>query len=99
LTSGHSTGSLNQPETPFCSLGVVFCGNCLRIVAAFAFTVFGVYAHCAMFESSRVAQAVQRARTREKAYQVIGDEVRRLGYHAAIFTLYRTMREAHRELR
>jgi PAS domain S-box-containing protein len=36
---------------------------------------------------SQAAQAVQRARTPEEVYQTIGDEVTRLGYQAAIFTL------------
>ncbi|MDH7486386.1 MAG: PAS domain S-box protein [Anaerolineae bacterium] len=36
---------------------------------------------------SQAAQAVQRARTPEEVYRTIGDEVARLGYHAAVFTL------------
>jgi PAS domain S-box-containing protein len=36
---------------------------------------------------SQVAQAVQRAHTPEEIYRTVGDEVARLGYHAAVFIL------------
>jgi PAS domain S-box-containing protein len=36
---------------------------------------------------SEAAQAVQRARTTEEVYRMVGDEVVRLGYHCLIFTL------------
>jgi PAS domain S-box-containing protein len=36
---------------------------------------------------SQAAQAVQRARTPEEVYRMVGDEVGRLGYNASVFTL------------
>jgi PAS domain S-box-containing protein len=36
---------------------------------------------------SQAAQAVQRTRTPEEVYRTVGDEVRKLGYHAVVFTL------------
>jgi PAS domain S-box-containing protein len=43
--------------------------------------------HRLMFALSEAAQAVQRARTPEEIYRVVGDEVDRLGYHASVFAL------------
>ena len=36
---------------------------------------------------SQAAQAVQRAHTPDEVYRTVGDEVARLGYHAAVFTV------------
>jgi PAS domain S-box-containing protein len=36
---------------------------------------------------SQAAQAVQRARTPDEVYRTLGDEVRKLGYHALVFGL------------
>jgi len=36
---------------------------------------------------SQAAQAVQRARTPGQVYHIVGDEIRKLGYHALVFTV------------
>jgi len=45
------------------------------------------HAHRLLLALSQAAQAAQRARTPEEVYRTIGEEVARLGYHIAIFTL------------
>ena len=44
-------------------------------------------AHNLLLALSQAAQAVQRAHTPDEVYHTVGDEVTRLGYHAAVFTL------------
>ena len=43
--------------------------------------------HHLLLALSQAAQAVQRARTPEQVYRIIGDEVTGLGYHAMVFVL------------
>jgi len=43
--------------------------------------------HRLLLALSHAAQAVQRARTPREIYQTVGDEVKRLGYQAVVFTL------------
>jgi len=45
------------------------------------------HTHRLLLALSQAAQAVQRARTLEEVYRTVGQQVARLGYHAAIFTL------------
>ncbi len=49
--------------------------------------------HRLLFALSDAAQAVQRARTPQEIYRIVGDEVDRLGYHASVFTLTEDRRQ------